>query len=950
MTNIEEQFIEELLFCIKEKDLQKSYALLQFIPTISPSIQNRALFEISKAGDSLSYSMFEYLVRVEIEDDEVRIKLYEIILDKGRVNSEFYFIYIRMAEESKSEDTIPVLLDIITTETNIGILMEAIRALSNIGHASSVMALSEFIYYNDEMLKREAVMALGKIGGSSARKSLEFAAKTSKASPIIFSTLDTLRKAENLPPFQLKAPKKEEQKQKKQGPVSAPKIKEEQKPKKQVPVSVPKINKEQKIPPEKIKDEIEIKIPEDILNHLKMFNSGDVELRHKSIDALIEYGEECIPAVVHNMNVDDVDNVINSLDILGNIGSKAAASPILKVIDSKHKDSNVRFAAFEALERLPKLKSALVLIDGATDPSEQVRIAAASAIDKNLSDVLIAGLRSKIDPGDKVSKMVIEGVIDSKSDNTFEVLLSSDAFTFGFSNYLTHEADPEVRDFFIELLKNRGNRALAGSIAFDTQKDRIKNRQIIFAVDDSRIMLNYYVKIIHKMGNTPAVFTDPNKALEMIKKSKPALVITDLNMLEISGLQFSSQIREIYPKNLLPVVIVTTQGDFVADANQNKTSKSKEHTAKAGVTSVIKKPLETYSLEPILEEGDEETDFTDFLHTLLSELPDVRYDSFKKVLNDAGNNLPFILNDLFGKDIDRTVNILNILSIKGDESCLDSITKIIDSKPKEPALRFAAYNALLNLMPPTYEISEDFIDNIKDPSEHTRIAVAKILNLANSDKITAKLKEMIETGSRVAKVIVAAIIDSRSDKLFKDLLVSDAFTFVASDYLSRRAAQLHRDYFLSILRERGNRSLCRSIERDAEDNPPVYDKTIAVVEESEVMQDYYISKLHTSGFNPLVLSNPGDLLGSIFKSKPDLVITSFFLSQVSGLQMVETIRKDLPSEDLPIVMVTAQSSFVKNSADSDSIYKKNIAPKGVDRIFEKPLKMKDIEVIRSLIS
>ncbi|MCP3922565.1 MAG: response regulator [Desulfobacterales bacterium] len=931
MNNIEQQFIDELLFCIKENDLQKSYALLQFIPTISPEIQNRALFEISNANDGLSYSMFEYLVRVEIADDAVRNKLYEIILDKGRVNNEFYFIYIRMADENKMPETVPVLLDIITTETNIGILMETIRALSNIGHGSSVMALSEFIYYNDEMLKREAILALERIGGTTARQALEFAAKTSKASPIILSTLDKLRKAENLPPFTFEKPALVEEPEPKPDPVETKPVKDTK-----------------RTEPEKTK-EIEIEIPEETQKLLDMFNSGNVELRHQAIDSLIEQGEECISAIVHNMDLEDADNLINSLDILGNISSKAAASPILKVIDNKHKDSNVRFAAFEALERLPKLKSALVLIEGVTDPSEQVRIAAAAAIDKNLSDVLLAGLRSKIDSGGRAAKLVIEGIMDSRSENTFEALLESDAFTFGSSNYLTHDAEPEVREYFIKLLKNRGNKALAGRIAFDTQKDKIKNRLTIYAVDDSRIMLNFYVKKIYKMGHSPIVFTNPNKALKMIKKSKPSLVITDLNMLETSGLQLASKIRNIYPDNLLPIVIITTQGDFIFDVNQTNDSDNKKQVTKCGVTKVLKKPLNPDELLPFLDAEKAESGLSDILYTLSSENPDIRYKNYQNVLKENDLNMKELSENIIVDDIDLSINKLNILSEKGDESSIDAIMKVIESKPKDPNLRFAAYKAFYSLVPNSYDIPENFLKYLEDSADHVRIAVSKIINKVYSDEINNKMKEMIETGSRIAKVIVSAIIDSRSDNLFKFLLGSDAFTFVASDYLSRTTHPSNREFFLNILKSRGNNSMARSIERDAEDSSRSR-KSVVVVDDSDIMHDYYISKLHASGFKPTVFKNPEDAFGFIFKDKPDLIITSFMLPVFSGIKLAEEIRKDLPSEDLPIVMVTGQNSFVKDSGDSDSVFKREIATKGVDRIFAKPLKMKELEVIRSLIS
>jgi DNA-binding response OmpR family regulator len=112
------------------------------------------------------------------------------------------------------------------------------------------------------------------------------------------------------------------------------------------------------------------------------------------------------------------------------------------------------------------------------------------------------------------------------------------------------------------------------------------------AVDDSRMILNIYKATLHELGFEPVLFEFPATAIEWLQKEKPAMVLTDLNMPEISGVMLAAEIRKSYTPKDLPIIMVTTQNE----ANDNDAAFA------AGVNKVIQKPFNAKSLKLVMSE------------------------------------------------------------------------------------------------------------------------------------------------------------------------------------------------------------------------------------------------------------------------------------------------------------------------------------------------------------
>jgi two-component system, chemotaxis family, chemotaxis protein CheY len=102
----------------------------------------------------------------------------------------------------------------------------------------------------------------------------------------------------------------------------------------------------------------------------------------------------------------------------------------------------------------------------------------------------------------------------------------------------------------------------------------------VLVVDDSPTVRQLIELNLRKVPNVRVVHaTDGKQALEKIESEKPSLVLSDVNMPNMNGLELVEAIRRI--DKTLPVVLITTKGD-PGDA---------EKGTAAGATAYITKPI-----------------------------------------------------------------------------------------------------------------------------------------------------------------------------------------------------------------------------------------------------------------------------------------------------------------------------------------------------------------------
>ncbi len=297
---------------------------------------------------------------------------------------------------------------------------------------------------------------------------------------------------------------------------------------------------------------------------------------------LVRIGPKAVPILIDNLLHHDPDLCIHTLNILGEIGDESAVMPIRKLLGTEPKSANVRFAAYEALALLPLKKGAYTLTAGLTDQEDHVCIAAARAIDRNFSPILGAGIKNLLRGPDKEARHIAKILVNAQVDNIFFFLADDEVFQELALIYLPH-THKDIREHYHELLVQAGKSEFARKI---TGEEEQGVRPKVVAVDDSRMILNIYKATLHELGYDPVLFEFPASALEWLQTEKPLLVLTDLNMPEITGIKLTERIREKYDAKILPIIMVTTQNE----------SQDNEAALAAGVNLILHKPFNAKSL------------------------------------------------------------------------------------------------------------------------------------------------------------------------------------------------------------------------------------------------------------------------------------------------------------------------------------------------------------------
>jgi len=324
----------------------------------------------------------------------------------------------------------------------------------------------------------------------------------------------------------------------------------------------------------------------------KLLGVGSVYLKNHAKERLVKLGGRVLPVLIENLTKDNNSELlIHTLNVLGDIGDSRAVSPIRKLLISLPEDPNIRFAAYEALGKVPVKACAYTLASGLEDPVEDVAISAAKAIDSNYNSVLCSGLKNIFKDAGEGLERLIEIIIISEAGNIFLSLMENKLFLLLASQYLKEKACSDIILYFVALLKENGYASLACEIAA-SKDDGGYDEKEVWVVDDSRMILSIYGKTLYSLGVKSKRFEFPRRVIESLRHNVPALLFTDLNMPDITGIELVKDIRRTYSIERLPIVMVTTQSD-IEDSGS---------LLSIGVSKVLHKPFTKELLREAISE------------------------------------------------------------------------------------------------------------------------------------------------------------------------------------------------------------------------------------------------------------------------------------------------------------------------------------------------------------
>lgn len=535
------EFLDELVFCIKQEDLVKAKALLQFASDsdVDAQVQRKAMIELAKGPEKVVFPLLEYLTKVEISDKQVQDSIYELILDKSYGNTDLVIKYItenekkarilflKAAGELMLTETAPVLKKIISEESDADVLVEAITTLGKLRQPDSLGVLSGMAGHPDKGVKQAAVAAIAEKGGSeSVDKLLDFVGQDEEINKLAVEALANVQDLYAL---------------------------------------------------EKLAG---------------LLSSSITNVRDTAIDQLLKLGTKVTPILTRAFQNAEADYLVHLVTTLGYIGDPAAINPILDIVNTQPGDANIRQAAYEAMERIPSPKTAICLVQGLQDPVEAVRMSAARAIDKNLSKALVAGLRNVVREGSQDSKNAVAALIDSEAGNIFNFMVEEESFLDLAKSHIINNADPGTSAVFLKQMNTIGQKEFAATLSAQVEQKagpEAKEAQV-YVIDDSKMMLKLYQNKLTALGFVPKTFSRPEDAIPEVIQSKPDLVITDLNMPNISGLELTREIRRKYTRQDVPILMITTQSDFVEEKDGDIPIDDSVIT-KSGINKILHKPF-----------------------------------------------------------------------------------------------------------------------------------------------------------------------------------------------------------------------------------------------------------------------------------------------------------------------------------------------------------------------
>ncbi|MCU0492174.1 MAG: response regulator [Chloroflexaceae bacterium] len=109
----------------------------------------------------------------------------------------------------------------------------------------------------------------------------------------------------------------------------------------------------------------------------------------------------------------------------------------------------------------------------------------------------------------------------------------------------------------------------------------------ILIVDDSLAMAHALTQIVDECGYSSKIATTGREALRIVSQQPPDLILLDLHLPDISGLEICAQLKQDEATRLIPIIIVTAHAD----------RKAQLKCIEAGAEGYLQKPVDVQELD-----------------------------------------------------------------------------------------------------------------------------------------------------------------------------------------------------------------------------------------------------------------------------------------------------------------------------------------------------------------
>lgn len=540
-----DDFLPNLKKSIKTNKIGQAKTLLAQICS-KPAPEKEGVLQIlALAPDKIAFDLLSFLTAKEHRDPEIYDRLIQLITDRAHLNFSFSLILLKTCDRPTIINAAPLLKHILSNETDPELLNQIIRTTGEMRIKTLTDDIAEFIFYDDMGLKTEAVKALERIGTSHAQNKLELASKTEKCDQNILDTLQFLKANASITG--------------------------------DAPVEV-----------SAVADEYQAEFAQ--------LMSSDVKKRFNALIAFSEKGSTVSRALSKQLKTQDHDLMINLLRLISRTLPVEAVNDLFTIINQKGIDNTIKFAAYSALGAFPALESAASLVQGLSESAMFIRIAAVKALDKNLSDFVCAEIKTRIETGTKKGELLAETILDARAKHIIEYLMISDTFSYMASNYLARSAPIPALDTFIEILEKRNLKSTARKFMNLREEKAAQEKDQFIVISSSEAILNTYSKLIYSCGFSCLTFQQSQDAFEAIASQKPGAIMCDLFLNDMTGMDFAREVRGLYSKDDVPMIISTLQKSL-------DTALLQKEMDNAGVDAIVDFPAKTSQIKSWIRQG-----------------------------------------------------------------------------------------------------------------------------------------------------------------------------------------------------------------------------------------------------------------------------------------------------------------------------------------------------------
>ncbi|MBU1343393.1 MAG: response regulator [Proteobacteria bacterium] len=530
-----DDYLPSLKKSIKTGKIGQAKTLLAQIASRPAPEKQEVLQILALAPEKAAFELLSFLTAKEHKDPEIYDRLIQLITDRAHLNFGFVILLFDTEDELTILHSTPLVRHILSNETDKELLNKIIRTAGKIKIESLIDDIAEFIFYDDVGLKTEAVKALERIGTPLACEKLEQSSKTEKCDQNILDAIQILKSKNAMP--------------------EEPCV-------------------EQDAPPDEYQTELD------------QLSSSDVKKRFNAIINLSEKGSKISSFLLKHLKTKDHDLLINILSLISRTIPVEAIIDLFAIINQKKIDNTIKFAAYSALEAYPELESAASVVQGVSESAMFVRLAAIRTLDKNLSDFVCAEIKTRIESGTKKGELLAETILDARAKHMIEYLMISDTFAYMASNYLARTAPIPVLDTFIDILEKRNLKSTAKKYMDLRKKKAVQKKDQMIVISSSETILNTYAKLIYSCGFSSLTFQRSQDAFEAIVSQKPGAIICDLFLNDMTGMDLAREVRGLYSKDDVPVIISTLQKNLDKELLQKELDN-------AGVTAICDFPPQT---------------------------------------------------------------------------------------------------------------------------------------------------------------------------------------------------------------------------------------------------------------------------------------------------------------------------------------------------------------------